>query len=113
MTLCFNIHRFEEFLKLKWPSEKRFGLEGCEVLIPAMKQIIDLSSTYGVQSFIIGMPHRWSIRAQSALTCLYINRGKWFSLSYTVEPLSKGHIVTRSTVLCREAQRLRYSGTSE
>lgn len=23
--------RFEEFLKAKWPSEKRFGLEGCEV----------------------------------------------------------------------------------
>ena len=25
--------RFEEFLKLKWPSEKRFGLEGCEVSV--------------------------------------------------------------------------------
>ena len=23
--------RFEEFLAKKWPSEKRFGLEGCEV----------------------------------------------------------------------------------
>lgn len=49
---------FEEFLKLKWPSEKRFGLEGCEVLIPAMKHIIDLSSNFGVETFIIGMPHR-------------------------------------------------------
>ena len=49
---------FEEFLKLKWPSEKRFGLEGCEVLIPAMKHIMDLSSGYGVESFIVGMPHR-------------------------------------------------------
>ena len=51
-------HRFETFLNNKWPSEKRFGLEGCEVLIPAMKQIIDKSSGYGVESFIIGMPHR-------------------------------------------------------
>ena len=49
---------FEDFLKLKWPSEKRFGLEGCEVLIPAMKQIIDRSNEYGVDSFVIGMPHR-------------------------------------------------------
>ena len=49
---------FEEFLKLKWPSEKRFGLEGCEVLIPAMKHIMDLSSNYGVESFVVGMPHR-------------------------------------------------------
>ena len=53
-----HTHRFEEFLKLKWPSEKRFGLEGCEVLIPAMKHIMDLSNGYGVESFVIGMPHR-------------------------------------------------------
>ena len=31
---------FENFLAKKWPSEKRFGLEGCEVMIPALKQII-------------------------------------------------------------------------
>lgn len=50
--------RFEEFLARKWSSEKRFGLEGCEVLIPAMKTVIDSSSALGVDSFIIGMPHR-------------------------------------------------------
>ncbi|TKR81794.1 hypothetical protein L596_015612 [Steinernema carpocapsae] len=50
--------KFEEFLAKKWPSEKRFGLEGCEVLIPAIKQVIDFSSASGVDSFVIGMPHR-------------------------------------------------------
>lgn len=50
--------RFEEFLAKKWSSEKRFGLEGCEVLVPAMKTVIDSSSAFGVDSFIIGMPHR-------------------------------------------------------
>lgn len=50
--------RFEEFLAKKWSSEKRFGLEGCEVLIPAMKKVIDSSSAVGVDSFVIGMPHR-------------------------------------------------------
>jgi|UniRef100_A0AC35EUT8 2-oxoglutarate dehydrogenase E1 component len=50
--------KFEEFLAKKWPSEKRFGLEGCEVLIPAIKQVIDRSSTLGVDSVVIGMPHR-------------------------------------------------------
>lgn len=50
--------KFEEFLAKKWVSEKRFGLEGCEVLIPAMKAIIDRSSDIGVESFVIGMPHR-------------------------------------------------------
>ncbi|XP_077478669.1 2-oxoglutarate dehydrogenase complex component E1 isoform X1 [Stigmatopora argus] len=50
--------RFEEFLQRKWSSEKRFGLEGCESLIPALKAIIDKSSASGVESVIMGMPHR-------------------------------------------------------
>eukprot|EP00102_Acyrthosiphon_pisum_P021108 XP_016658318.1 PREDICTED: 2-oxoglutarate dehydrogenase, mitochondrial isoform X5 [Acyrthosiphon pisum] len=49
---------FESFLARKWSSEKRFGLEGCEILIPAMKQVIDKSTDYGVESVIMGMPHR-------------------------------------------------------
>ncbi|KAK8769222.1 hypothetical protein V5799_014315 [Amblyomma americanum] len=50
--------KFEEFLAKKWVSEKRFGLEGCEVLIPAMKTIIDRSSELGIESIVMGMPHR-------------------------------------------------------
>lgn len=50
--------RFEEFLQRKWSSEKRFGLEGCEVLIPALKTMIDRSSGNGVDYVIMGMPHR-------------------------------------------------------
>lgn len=51
--------RFEEFLQRKWSSEKRFGLEGCESLIPALKTIIDVSSKNGVESVIMGMSHRY------------------------------------------------------
>ncbi|CAM5128613.1 unnamed protein product [Eretmochelys imbricata] len=50
--------RFEDFLARKWSSEKRFGLEGCEVMIPALKTIIDKSSEMGVEYLIMGMPHR-------------------------------------------------------
>uniref|UniRef100_A0A7N6A1T1 2-oxoglutarate dehydrogenase complex component E1 n=1 Tax=Anabas testudineus TaxID=64144 RepID=A0A7N6A1T1_ANATE len=50
--------RFEEFLQKKWSAEKRFGLEGCESLIPALKTIIDKSSGSGVDYVIMGMPHR-------------------------------------------------------
>jgi len=49
---------FEQFLAKKWSSERRFGLEGCEVLIPALRQVIDSSSALGVDSFVIGMSHR-------------------------------------------------------
>uniref|UniRef100_A0A671Y1F9 oxoglutarate dehydrogenase (succinyl-transferring) n=1 Tax=Sparus aurata TaxID=8175 RepID=A0A671Y1F9_SPAAU len=53
--------RFEDFLARKWSSEKRFGLEGCEVLIPALKTIIDKSSAAGIDSVIMGMPHRYGV----------------------------------------------------
>lgn len=49
---------FESFLARKWSSEKRFGLEGCEVLIPALKEIVDTSSAHGVSAVFVGMPHR-------------------------------------------------------
>ncbi|GLH08553.1 Probable 2-oxoglutarate dehydrogenase E1 component DHKTD1 homolog, mitochondrial [Gryllus bimaculatus] len=49
---------FEAFLARKWSSEKRFGLEGCEILIPAMKAVIDKSTELGVESIVMGMPHR-------------------------------------------------------
>lgn len=42
----------------KFSSEKRFGLEGCEILIPAMKECIDVSTKLGTESIIMGMPHR-------------------------------------------------------
>jgi len=55
---CFSLGRFEAFLAKKFSSEKRFGLEGCEILIPAMKECIDTSTKLGVESIIMGMPHR-------------------------------------------------------
>lgn len=70
VVLCFFLHfsdnvignslknSFESFLARKWSSEKRFGLEGCEILIPAMKQVIDKSTELGVESIVMGMPHR-------------------------------------------------------
>jgi 2-oxoglutarate dehydrogenase E1 component len=60
--------RFEEFLAKKWSSEKRFGLEGCEVLIPAMKSVIDESSRYGVDTVVMGMPHRGRLNVLANVT---------------------------------------------
>lgn len=48
----------EKFIASKYPNEKRFGLEGCEVLIPGMKALIDRAVDHGVKSITIGMPHR-------------------------------------------------------
>lgn len=35
---------FERFVAAKYPSEKRFGLEGCESLIPGMKGMVSINN---------------------------------------------------------------------
>ena len=56
---------FEAFLAQKYPNDKRFGLEGCETLVPGMKALIDRSVDYGVKDIIIGMPHRGRLNVLS------------------------------------------------
>merc|ERR1712178_656450 len=50
--------KFETFLQKKWSSEKRFGLEGVESIIASTKAVIDVAVDDGVESIIMGMPHR-------------------------------------------------------
>jgi len=49
---------FENFLAKKFSSEKRFGLEGCDIMIPAIKEVVDQATNQGVESILIGMAHR-------------------------------------------------------
>lgn len=56
---------FERFVAAKYPSEKRFGLEGCEALIPGMKSMIDRAVELGVESVVMGMPHRGRLNVLS------------------------------------------------
>ncbi|CAG9826257.1 unnamed protein product [Diabrotica balteata] len=51
-------HLFEHFCSKKYPTEKRFGIEGLDSIIPLLKTIIDRSSELGVEMFVIGMAHR-------------------------------------------------------
>jgi len=49
---------FEHFLHTKFVGEKRFSLEGCEALIPAMDSVIQKGASLGIEEFVIGMAHR-------------------------------------------------------
>lgn len=54
LSRLLNAHCFEEFVNLKWPSEKQYGAAGCEILIPALQTLIDYGSSFGAQSFVLG-----------------------------------------------------------
>ncbi len=49
---------FEAFCQRRYVTTKRFGLEGGEVTIPALHEIIETVAQAGVQEVAIGMPHR-------------------------------------------------------
>jgi 2-oxoglutarate dehydrogenase E1 component len=49
---------FEHFLHIKFPGEKRFGLEGGESVIPALQAILVKSVHQGVSSVVFGTAHR-------------------------------------------------------
>ena len=49
---------FERFLDRRYTGTKRFGIEGAELLMPALEAILHRGSELGIREFVIGMPHR-------------------------------------------------------
>jgi len=49
---------FEQFLQKRYPTAKRFSLEGGEALIPMLDVMIEDGALLGVEEMVMGMPHR-------------------------------------------------------
>ncbi len=49
---------FEQFLQIRYPTAKRFSLEGGDALIPLLDSLVEEGGTLGVEEMVIGMPHR-------------------------------------------------------
>src|SRR6266403_1998445 len=49
---------FEQFLQTRYPTAKRFSLEGAESLIPLLDVLVEDAGALGAAEMVIGMPHR-------------------------------------------------------
>ncbi len=49
---------FENFLHKNYVGQKRFSLEGGEMLIPLLDAVIERSGEHGILEIVMGMPHR-------------------------------------------------------
>ena len=49
---------FENFLHKNYVGQKRFSLEGGEMLIPLLDAVIEWAGNQGVLEIVMGMPHR-------------------------------------------------------
>ena len=90
--LCFA-DTFENFLAFKFNTTKRFGLDGGEAIVPALKTAIDRASELGAHSFIIGMPHRGrlNILANVMRKPMPMIFAEFLGLHYSVEDHTKSN----------------------
>jgi len=49
---------FEKFIHKRFVGQKRFSLEGAEILVPALNELVEYGSGLGIMEFNIGMAHR-------------------------------------------------------
>ncbi len=49
---------FEEYLGVKFQTQKRFSLEGAEALIPLLNTLVNDGAALGVEELVFGMAHR-------------------------------------------------------
>ncbi|PTL86035.1 MAG: 2-oxoglutarate dehydrogenase E1 component [Candidatus Liberibacter europaeus] len=58
---------FEKFIDIKYKGAKRFGIDGAEVIIPAIEEVIIQGVRKGTKEIIIGMAHRGRLNVLSQI----------------------------------------------
>ena len=53
-----EVESFERYLHQRFPGQKRFSIEGADVLAPMLDEIIQLAVEAGVNEIVMGMAHR-------------------------------------------------------
>lgn len=49
---------FEQFLQRSFPGKFRFSIEGVDMLVPMLSEVVSLVTRKGIESVVIGMAHR-------------------------------------------------------
>jgi len=53
-----EVEAFEQFLQVKYPSTKRFSVQGGDAMLPGLEAVIETAAKIGVKEIVLGMPHR-------------------------------------------------------
>ncbi|OAX34146.1 dehydrogenase E1 and transketolase domain-containing protein 1 [Rhizopogon vinicolor AM-OR11-026] len=57
----------DNFLQVKFPNLKRYGLEGGESMLPALDMLFEAASKTGITQLILAMPHRGRLNLLTGL----------------------------------------------
>jgi 2-oxoglutarate dehydrogenase E1 component len=64
-----EVESFELFLHRFFPGKTRFSIEGEELLIPILDELIELAVESGICTIMIGMPHRGRLNVLAHILC--------------------------------------------
>ncbi len=53
-----EVEEFEKYLHQTFPGQKRFSIEGLDVIVPALNRLVELSASAEISNVVIGMAHR-------------------------------------------------------
>ena len=103
---------FEGFIHKKFVGQKRFSLEGSEVIIPGLQALINKGAELGVEEVMIGMAHRGRLNVlANVLKKPYENIFKEFVGDEYAEGISLGdvkyHLGYQNDVTTREGHKVR------
>ena len=58
LKLLTNVETFERFLHRTFPGKTRFSIEGLDLLVPMLDEIVCAAGQDGLPSILLGMAHR-------------------------------------------------------
>ncbi|HLK60236.1 MAG TPA: thiamine pyrophosphate-dependent enzyme, partial [Chthonomonadaceae bacterium] len=53
-----EVDTFEQYIHKTWPGQKRFSIEGTDMLVPMLDEIVRNAAAVGTREVVLGMAHR-------------------------------------------------------
>ena len=64
-----QVEVFERFLHRTFPGKTRFSIEGLDMLVPILDEVIGEAAEAGIRSILIGMAHRGRLNVMAHVLC--------------------------------------------
>jgi 2-oxoglutarate dehydrogenase E1 component len=64
-----QVEAFERFLHRTFPGKTRFSIEGLDILVPVLDEVIGEAGEAGIGSILIGMAHRGRLNVMAHVLC--------------------------------------------
>lgn len=89
-----QVETFEQFLQRVFPGKTRFSIEGLDMMLPMLDEIVSLAGEAGVQSILMGMAHRGRLNVMTHL----LGRPYAEILTMFKDPTQQDHYHQRNVV---------------